>query len=307
MWGIVKRNRSKIVVVGTISNVANNLSSEFHRLLKAFADFEVCKVILVESDSSDETLEIVNQLQKKFRFLNVISLGTLKNEIPDRINRIRYCRQRYVSELRVFAREVNYDYVIVADLDGMNRRLTRRAVRSCFKRDGWDVVTANQLFGYYDLLALRHQTWCPKDVLDELKILQSRVKIEELNTQGLINKIKVQLLYDAIRKRAIYSKMRIISPNSPWISTLSSFGGLGVYKAWVFNESDYQIEHELESLECEHVILNTKIRRAGGEIFINPRLINNFLNTYSINRFFIVRQVREMLWNSALYSYIKNR
>jgi hypothetical protein len=41
--------------------------------------------------------------------------------------------------------------------------LTKEGVNSCFVRDDWAAVIANQTFGYYDILALRHNDWQKND------------------------------------------------------------------------------------------------------------------------------------------------
>jgi hypothetical protein len=288
----------KIAIVGTISNAERGLESNLRRLLRACSDFEIVLVYLVESDSNDRTLSILERVSTQVSNFKYISLGTLKDEIPNRISRIRHCRNYYVSELRRLNCQEALDYIFVADLDGMNSRVSRSAINSSFIRDDWSVALANQFAGYYDLLALRHPSWCPNDVLNELLLEQDKIDKSELSRFSIIGKIKRRLEFDRARERAIYSRMRRISISSPWIEVSSGFGGLGIYKAEIFSQFDYTLNSEDSPTESEHVTLSNRIIQTGGRIYINPRMINNYFNTYNINRFFIVRQLRYVYWNT---------
>lgn len=288
----------RIAIVGTISSAEQDVESNLRRLLQACSDFDVVLVYLVESDSNDRTVSILQGLSTGISNFKYVSLGALKNQIPERISRIRYCRNYYVNELRQSKYLKDLDYVLVADLDGMNSRITKTAINSSFSRDDWSVVLANQLGGYYDLLALRHVKWCPSDVLRELKSEQDKIDIAPLSNLSFIKRIKRRLEFDRARNKAIYSKMRRIRTSSDWIEVSSGFGGLGIYRADIFSKFDYSLNSDEDRYESEHVALSNRIVQSGGKIFINPQLINNYFNTYNINRYFVIRQFRENYWNT---------
>ena len=151
----------KVVLVGTISNAAGSLRSDLSRVVNALSTLELIQIFLVESDSKDATLSVLSELQMEVENFNFVSLGELRFEIPDRIHRIRHCRNIYVQEVRKILETTEIDFVVVADLDGMNSKISSDEIRSSFERDDWGVVLANQRGGYYDVLALRHPTWCP--------------------------------------------------------------------------------------------------------------------------------------------------
>ena len=54
---------SSILVVGTIKNGERTLQSEIKKCLKALSNFDRVNFYLVESDSSDKTLQILNELK----------------------------------------------------------------------------------------------------------------------------------------------------------------------------------------------------------------------------------------------------
>jgi hypothetical protein len=196
-------------------------------------------------------------------------------------------------------------YIAVADLDGMNKALSRKALASCFIRKDWDVVLSNQKFGYYDIFALRHEEWQPNDCFTELEELKRKIPSKNLTNTSLISKIKLNLAYDRARNKAIYSKMIRINKRSPWIRVNSGFGGFAIYKSLLFLQHDYSAE-SLLTKESEHVALHNKIVNSGGKIFINPALINSNFNTYNINRIFIVREIRRLInKDSQLFNFFK--
>ena len=290
----------KAVLVGTISNAAGSLRADLTKVMNALSTFEVVQIFLVESDSSDSTLPVLEDLQMEMKNFNFVSLGDLRSEIPDRIHRIRYCRNVYVQKVRKIVDSTNIEYVFVADLDGMNSKISSKAILSSFKRDDWGAVLANQLGGYYDVLALRHPEWCPQDVLVDLRHEQSLIDDTEIPRRSFIRRTSRRVQYDRARKKAIYSRMIRIKHDEDWLEVKSGFGGLGIYKAELFGRFDYSLHEGDLDFESEHVAFSKRITDDGYKIFINPKMINNYFNTYNINRFMLVRQIREMYWNSSL-------
>ncbi len=282
----------RIVLVGTISNAGKRLEDDLQKVIRACEGLDIVKIFLVESDSLDNTVEILKNLQSSLKNFTYLSLGKLSSHLPNRIDRIRHCRNAYVRHLREFFIESEIDYVIVADLDGMQPRITAKGIQSTFIRDDWGAVVANQSGGYYDLLALRHKTWCPNDVFVELRAIQSVIQAQPVNRFDIFGIIKRKLKLDRARANAIYSKMLKIEKARGWVEIDSGFGGLGIYKAQLFEKFDYSLSHVDLSFESEHVALSRKIRESGQKIYINPELVNSHFNTYNINRYFLIRQSR---------------
>ncbi len=289
----------KVIIAGTISNVSRTIEKELRRVSEAFIEYCVVEIILVESDSTDNTVDIVSSLDSPITNINLISLGDLKQQFPDRISRIRYCRQTYVERIRKIMETCSIDYVVVVDLDGMNTLISSSGVASCFTRSDWSGVLANQIGGYYDLLALRHESWCPGDIIQDLQKLKSQLKPLHSSRFNFYSRLIRRLEYDRIRRDAIYSRMIKLPRTSPWIEVDSGFGGFAIYQARVFESYDYSLQHDEVEGSSEHVSLSMQIRKSGGHIFVNPDLINNRWNTYNINRFFLVRQLRELYWNTC--------
>lgn len=294
------------ILLGTVSNVAKKIEKDLNVVLKALSYFSSVKVFLVESDSKDSTLEVLESLREKKSNFEYITLGQLKDRVPDRIERIRICRNEYIQFIRSLKSADLPEYVIIADLDGMNGKLTHKAITSCFVRSDWDAVFSNQRGGYYDILALRHDIWQPLDYNDELAWYRSLVIPKRPNYLQLYESLRLRFNYDQARNYAIYRKMLRFKISHPWIEVNSAFGGIGIYKSEVLLKYDYSSEHDYGKGISEHVSFHSKMRRDGLKLFINPAFINEGWNTYNINRFLLIRQARQLLWNSRTISNTLN-
>jgi len=259
----------KIVVCGTVRNCGASLESDYLKIKEALRRFTHVYWFLVESDSDDDSINVLNKFSRKDTNFRYVSLGMLANNIPMRTERIAYCRNRYLEEIAQFPNYVDAPYLVVADLDGMQGLLTEDALLSCFEDDDWDALTSNQIGPYYDIWALRQEHWSPDDCwqhkayLDQFKVGNRRSFFS-----------------------AIYSRMINISPSSPRIPVDSAFGGLAIYKTKVIDANARYIgtnpDHQFRNGEVsEHVAFHQSIRSKGGKILINPKLINTGVNQHS--------------------------
>jgi hypothetical protein len=149
---------SKVLIVGLARNCQDTIEHEVQIINSAFSEAKTVNWLVIESDSDDETLATLEKLSENVEFA-FVTLGNLRKQYPKRTARIAKCRNRYLQELRANKKYNNIDYVVVADLDGVNSDLTKTAVRSCWKfTEEWDACFANQSKVYYDIWALRHKT-----------------------------------------------------------------------------------------------------------------------------------------------------
>ena len=202
---------SKVLIVGLARNCQDTIEREVQIINSAFSEAETVNWLVIESDSDDETLATLEKLSENVEFA-FITLGKLRKQYPKRTERIAKCRNRYLQELRVNKKYDNIDYVVVADLDGVNSELTKTAVKSCWKfAEEWDACFANQSKVYYDIWALRHKTWCPNDCWKTYEFFLNH---------GMS---KHRALH-----AAVYSRMFNIDSNEDPIEVNSAFGGLGI-------------------------------------------------------------------------------
>ncbi len=250
-------SEARILVVGIARNCEKAIRHDVLQLHAAFQGAQQLHWFLVESDSSDKTLEVLASLESELPDFRFRSLGNLASSIPDRTDRIAYCRNVYLEELDSNPLYASVEYVVVADLDGVNNLVTSEGVDSCFTRSDWDVCTANQRAPYYDIWALRHPVWNPNDCLMQYAFLSERGAQRELAAWV-----------------SAYGKMITIPESADWIPVDSAFGGLGLYRRAILAGARYSGAGENGEPVCEHVPLHKQLRARGARIFINPRLIN---------------------------------
>lgn len=265
-----------LVVVGCVRNGAKTVRRAVETLARATAGFANVQFLVVESDSTDSTLAELQKLRQESDRFDFLSLGALAERVPARTERIAHCRNRYLAELRTSARYASADYVMVADLDGVNSDLRREAVENCWSASvPWDVVTANQRDAYYDIWALRHADWCPVDCHDQY------------------SRLRAMFGHPRALAIAIHSRMARLSPRAAWIEVDSAFGGLAIYRREALLTGNYSGVENGHSV-CEHVPLHAQLRAKGLRIFINPALINAHRTDHSARIRLHVRLRREI-------------
>jgi len=280
----------KILLVGTVSNVAKTIEKELKVVLEALSVFDFVEVFLVESDSTDETVKILKKIASNNNNFKFIAMGKLKDKYPHRIARIAYCRNIYVKYIRENNDTGKWNFVAVADLDGMNFKLNKRGILSCFETNiDWDGVMANQRFGYYDLYALRASGWVEEDCFEELETIKNIIKPPKLSKNRLLNFILNFRHYDKLRKSIIYDRMKILPKKSEFVKVQSAFGGFAIYKKNLLLNTRYY-----NANISEHVLFHTSEAAKEWNFYINPRLINNNINMYNLNKFRIIRFAREL-------------
>jgi hypothetical protein len=203
-------------------------------------DATIPDVCIVESNSSDQTLKLLQNWAKDNERINIISLGKLKE--PSRTKRLATCRNTYLD----YARRKCYRYMIVVDLDDVLNIESnfQEQLQHCFSRkNDWDAVTANRKELYYDIWALRSKAMgidfdCWKKVGSDKspKIIQKYVTNFQKN----------------------------IPRTRPWIPVESAFCGLAIYNIATLDGHRYNGDDI-----CEHVPFHQGLR-----MFIVPSLIS---------------------------------
>jgi glycosyltransferase involved in cell wall biosynthesis len=257
-------HEAKVLITGLIRNGEKTLARDIAQLVTATSGFREVTVLVIESDSSDGTLSVLTQMASKDPRIGFRSLGRLADKLPVRSARMAHCRNAYLQAVRDAPRYADVDYVIVADLDGMNDRLDGTGIQSCFETtEDWGVQCANQDGAYYDIWALRHPDWCPVDCLRQLSRLEPLFG------------------HETARDIAVYSRQIRIPRNNALIPVESAFGGLAIYTRDALLSGGYEAFDEQGEEICEHVPHHRRIGDAGYRIFINPRLINTGMTVHT--------------------------
>jgi len=268
----------KILVTGLARDCQNHLAREILRterhLLKIFAEVDF---FVVESDSYDNTTEVLAQLSTRKSNFNYVSLGELSRDIPERIERLRVCRNRYVDFVRALPLGVKPDFVMVIDFDIKNRALNLKPLAMLKSINWWDGIFVNQKGPYYDIYALRKTGWVEDDCFKTYRELTKVMSAKKA------------------KREAIWRQMHRIPLDSGLIEVDSAFGGLGIYRRWVFDRFDYQLFNQTTISESEHVSLHNKIRDSGGKLFIVPAMTNFSYAPHNLAAFKIFRGIDLLL------------
>lgn len=266
----------KIVIAGLARNLENQIIKTCEVLRSAFSMFQEIHWIVIESDSTDATVEKLEDLSCRFDNFKFKSLGSLSQTLNMRTERIAFCRNEYIKILNDNPVYQDCQYVVVADLDGVNDDLTKEAVASCWNNDGWAACAANQAGPYYDIWALKCEDWNSSDCWSQYQFLRKFLKD------------------DWALLISVVGKMICIDRNNGFIEVDSAFGGLVIYeKKYIVGQKYVGITSNKQEV-CEHLNFNAHIRKNGGKIFINPGMINSGLNEHTIPYQKILNSVRKV-------------
>lgn len=261
---------SRVLVVGVVRNCESTVEQDVLRIREAFRRAAHVEHFVVESDSSDNTVAVLERMKETVENFNFLTLEKLTDRMPKRTERLAFCRNEYLRHARSCHSNRPLDYVVVADLDGINSHLNEAAVISCWERSDWDACFANQRGPYYDIWALRHSLWSPNDCWEQ----------ERFFREHLGNKSVSAFL-------SVYSRQLKIAEDAEWIEVDSAYGGLGIYRADVFTAPGEHVGVDVDGREvCDIPPFHRDIKRLDVKFFINPRMINGEKNEHTARLFF---------------------
>jgi hypothetical protein len=259
-----------VIVVGLVRDAARTFQRDYERLNSELSKVASVYWHVVESDSKDGTVQLLEKISLRNKNFRYSALGNLTKTIPGRLDRIAHCRNEYLEKLSSLELKDADAYLLVADLDGINKLLRAAAIRKAMDYRDYAMLSANQRGPYYDISALRAERWNDHDCWDSY---------QRLLDNGFDEPTAHQV--------AVKSKMIRISEQLPPIPVASSFGGAALYRLSYITGARYSSTYDGLTNICEHVSFNSKVRENGGKLAIAPWLINSSYNehTYSMNPF----------------------
>ena len=261
---IHKKINGNFLIFGTVNNCEKVLRKSISNIKLSIGKVKKINFLIIESDSTDNTVNLLDELNKDVENFRFISLGSQLKKYPVKSDRIAHARNIYVKEINNNNIYEGINYIIVADMDEINHYLTSKSFNSCWDRDDWDMCSANQVGPYYDMYALRHPEWMPYDY----KIKYKSLKKQKPNYKKHLEDI-------------LYSRIRTTPKTNEWISVNSSFGGLAIYKKDCFNFNKYIGINKNGEEVCEHEEFNLNLIKKGKNLFINPKLINSIFTEHT--------------------------
>jgi len=261
-----------VLVCGTIRDGARHLDTRVKTLSLVLESYFKVDFYVVESDSQDSTVDKLVGLSQRLDNFSFLSLGELAGDFPDRLERLAFCRNKYME---YFEAHAAFDYLIVADVDGINDQVTKRSFKSLWEFDDWGGCFANQNGPYYEVGALRLKGWIDADCHQTAKKLEQR---------GLAHSLDNEI--------AVTSRMIRIPTNTPSIEVESAHGVLGIYKREFCEGSRYASSPHAPFVEI--VAFNAQVRRNGGKLFILPSMVNATFTGHTIEQALSYRFLRRI-------------
>lgn len=230
-----------LLIVGTardISHYWDEVKTSLEKIISTIPDYNL---IMVESNSSDDTVSLLQEWCKQDSRKQVIVLGNVTEEV--RTKRIAHCRNEYMKYAYDNGLFNKHSYTLIVDLDDVLQIESEfdKQLASCFLRSDWDAIASNRRSKYYDIWALRSE---------ELGITFDCWKMV------LSGQMSV---HDAVARF-----QNIIPPDHPWIKVESAFGGMVLCRSNAIHNRIYD-----GSDGCEHVPFFK-----GMQMFIHPGLIS---------------------------------
>lgn len=256
----------KVVFCSTVSNEKKNLKQYFALISQLSSIFKDSYLIIVESDSTDGTQEIISEEIKNLKG-EISSLGNLKREYTKRSKRLEICRNKYLEIIKKKNLDEKFDYMIVIDADKVNELMNSTILEKSLldlKENDWSSLFPNQIYLYYDIWALRINNLFENDCFKEFQKLTEKYSYKKS-------------YYLSVTKKMFFLK----NNSGRYKEVISAFGGFGVYKIDRISEFSYDSKNGSES---EHVSFNENIFKKFGSNLIDTKLINSRgLNTHTIN------------------------
>ncbi|WP_300781776.1 glycosyltransferase family A protein [Enhydrobacter sp.] len=251
--------RRRAVFVGVARNCERHLDEVLKNLERLGALYERVSFVFVVSDSQDGTASILGRWLASGHRGRVVDAGNLEGHLPLRTQRLAHVRNICMEQISE-GEEATYDHLIVVDLDDvLSAPISVNAFAKAARwLDGTSMrggVFANGRPRYYDIWALRHDMWCPRDCWHQIWFRDPGQDERDL------------------KAREVFARMIRIPLWFPPIGVLSAFGGIGIYKLRLATTARYVGLDEQGRETCEHVAFNAAVRQAGGRLYIFPALI----------------------------------
>jgi len=252
----------KLVIAGAARDIEKYWENTKVSLDIIFKSVEDYFCIIVESNSSDNTLKCLNDWANNDSKKIIISLG--KQESLIRTQRIAAARNTYMNYINNNNLYNVYDYLLVVDLDdALNIEDNfKEQLNSCFKITEWDAIASNRNEIYYDIWALRSESEilpCDFDCMNSKNSIIKNPKTKQIT----IIKKNNGIFYDNYSKNPKILHKNI-PRNSGFILCTSAFGGMTLYKLNSVKNKFYNGDET-----CEHISFNN-----GLKMYINSEFIS---------------------------------
>ena len=242
----------RLVVVACAYNVEKEVA-KFRIHVEKIVDLfdESSRILIFESDSSDDSLATLRRWSRA----KIFTGHKLKPTIPDRSERIAYCRNVLLDK----AREFNPDYLLTLDLDMFAGGVATFLSNFDYDMNDWSAMTGNVQGSYYDIWALR-------------TLSDSNLNFDVWHRVWALIRDPFKYCGQAVTDQVIGIHQKPIPIDRDLLEVRSAFSSAGLYKMNSTNNCYYSGANTT----CEHVPFHLCMREKNqARIFINPRFCIN--------------------------------
>jgi hypothetical protein len=233
--------------VGLSKNCFSSLEKNitFIEKFKKNSKFKI-EIIIIDSDSTDGTKEYCRNLLKDKAITSFLEIDNLVDDYNSRIERLSYCRNAGLKEIKNSYKD-NILYIPMdMDLDLfelLNCSELEELITFFVDQKEIDCILPFSTPYYYDIFALRKKGWVNGNALYKAF------------------KLKKKFFLGSFLYNYFYIFRKQISPkkfNNDLIPVESGFGGMGIYKIASINllNSTYDIDQSNVDFVTEHLAFN---------------------------------------------------
>jgi hypothetical protein len=255
---VTRASRNSAVFVGTARDCARWLPDVLDNLARLARLYDRTAFVFAVSDTNDASSCLLREWLGDERQGMVLDLGHLADRLPLRTARIAEARNACLNEIRDSS-WAEYDHLVVVDLDDVLAKPLdvgsyRRAIAWLEDTPDRAAVFASATPRYYDIWALRHDSWCPDDCWHRI---WGRPASQS---------------FEAAKFREVFARQIQLPRHMAPIEVRSAFGGFGLYRMAFARDGRYAGLDGQGREVSEHVAFNESIVRAGGRLHIFPEL-----------------------------------
>lgn len=252
---------NNLVICGIVRNVGKVFENNLNSVIGGCKKFSIESIYVVESDSSDNTLTVLNRCKKKFKYFDFTSCGVLREKYALRLERICYCRNLYLDFIKQNYNKHDY-FLLIVDFDNVSHEFSLDNISSDiikYKAKDSFCFTANQLHYYYDLWALRHQILMPYDCWKLFRQLKSFGFSESFS----------------LRFSVLSRHFNLSSKSKKIIPVDCAFGGAAIYTLPLPLKSKYiGLDNDNNEI-IDHLSFVRVLKDHGFNIYIHSQFISN--------------------------------
>jgi hypothetical protein len=199
-------------ICGPVRNCGPYLTRVFENIEKLGSLFEDYKIVMYYDKSTDNTLSLLKEYQKKNpRLIFYVNRNIVS---PFRTHRIAIARNYCLN----YAREnkEHYPYFIMMDFDDVNcKNINIEPLRRSLQRNDWDGLSFNTSPHYYDIWALSIWPFCFS-----------------------YNHFEKNFYYHSVIRDYVMLRLKNLNPGE-LLSCISSFNGFSIYRTNKFLNTYY--------------------------------------------------------------------